>query len=96
MTADLEKMYRMIFVNKDRVDYQIIFWRFSSMEPIKSYRLLTVTYGIARAPFLAMRTLLQLAQDYEKSFPDTTKAIRKNFYVDDLLTGADSVPEARR
>ncbi|GBN08975.1 hypothetical protein AVEN_163246-1 [Araneus ventricosus] len=97
MTADLEKMYRMILVNKDQVDFQRIFWLFSSTEePIKSYRLLTVTYGTACAPFLAMRTLLQLAQDYEKSFPDTAKVIGENFYLDDLLTGADSVPEARR
>ncbi|GBL81079.1 hypothetical protein AVEN_83151-1 [Araneus ventricosus] len=44
-------------------------------------QLLTVTYGTACAPFLAMRTLHQLAQDYEKSFPDTAKVIRENFYV---------------
>ncbi|GBM30182.1 hypothetical protein AVEN_134222-1 [Araneus ventricosus] len=68
----------------------------TSTEQVKSYRLLTVTYGRACASSLAMRTLLQLAQDYEKSFPDTAKVIRENFYVDDLLTGADSVPEARR
>ncbi|GBO17996.1 hypothetical protein AVEN_3577-1 [Araneus ventricosus] len=86
----------MILVNKDQVDYQRIFWRFSSTGPVKSYRLLTVTYDTACAPFLAIRTLFQLAQEYEKSFPDTAKVIRKNFYVDDLMIGADSVPEARR
>ncbi|GBN58621.1 hypothetical protein AVEN_205852-1 [Araneus ventricosus] len=96
LTADLEKMYRMIFVNRDQVDYQRIFWRFSSTEPVKSYRLLTVTYGTACAPFLAMRTLHQLAQDYENSFLDTAKVIRENFYVDYLLNGADSVPEESR
>ncbi|GBM24807.1 hypothetical protein AVEN_245053-1 [Araneus ventricosus] len=46
--------------------------------------------------FIEKRTLLQLAQDYEKSFLDIARVIRENFYVDDLLTGADSVPEARR
>ncbi|GBN11097.1 hypothetical protein AVEN_227060-1 [Araneus ventricosus] len=85
-----------LLVNKDQVDYQRIFWSFSPTEPVKSYRLLTVTYGTACAPFLAIRTLLQLAQDYEKLFPDKAKVIRENFYVDDLLTGADSVPKARR
>ncbi|GBO35148.1 hypothetical protein AVEN_159833-1, partial [Araneus ventricosus] len=43
-----------------------------------------------------MRTLFQLTQNLEKSFPDTAKVDRENFYVDDLLTSADSVPEARR
>ncbi|GBO45273.1 hypothetical protein AVEN_145310-1 [Araneus ventricosus] len=41
-----------------------------------------------------MRTFPKLGQDYEKSFPDTTKVIRENFYVDYLLTTPDSVPEA--
>ena len=32
-------------------------------EPVKVYKLNTVTYGTACAPFLAVRTLHQLAQD---------------------------------
>ncbi|GBN31342.1 hypothetical protein AVEN_228547-1 [Araneus ventricosus] len=96
LSADLGKMSHMILMNKYQFHYQRIFCRFSSTEPVKSYSLLTVTYGTASAPFLAMRALHQLAPDYEKSFPDRAKIISKNFYVQDLLAGADSVPEARR
>ncbi|GBL90032.1 hypothetical protein AVEN_178425-1 [Araneus ventricosus] len=42
LTSDLEKIFRMIRVNRDQVDHQRIFWPFNSAEPVKSYRLLIV------------------------------------------------------
>ncbi|GFU22601.1 hypothetical protein TNCV_1304771 [Trichonephila clavipes] len=45
LTGDIEKMFRQILVNEDDVEFQRIFWREISEEPLKEYRLLTVTYG---------------------------------------------------
>uniref|UniRef100_A0A1B0D8P4 Uncharacterized protein n=1 Tax=Phlebotomus papatasi TaxID=29031 RepID=A0A1B0D8P4_PHLPP len=49
---------------------------------------------IVRLPFkddknkLATRTLAQVANDYEEKYPKASEAIRRGFYMDDLLYGA--------
>lgn len=94
-TADVEKMYRQILVNEQQTHLQRILWRESPKMPIKEYELTTVTYGTANAPYLAIRTLNQLAIDGEKQFPMACNVIKTDFYVDDVLSGANSVEKAR-
>jgi len=43
------------------------------------------------APYLAIRTLLQLASDEEHRFSLGSLAVRKNTYLDDILSGGDSM-----
>ncbi|UYV79060.1 hypothetical protein LAZ67_17000972 [Cordylochernes scorpioides] len=92
-TGDIEKMYRQIKVNSSDLDFQRIFWRNSPLESLLDYRLLTVTYGMSCAPYLAIRTLMQLATDKELLFPEASKIIKTDFYVDDLLSGATTIEE---
>ncbi|XP_043277806.1 uncharacterized protein [Venturia canescens] len=61
-------MYRQINVHPEDWDLQRILWLNSSGE-IEKYQLTTVTYGLACAPFLAMRVMLQLIQDEGHKFP---------------------------
>ena len=65
-TADIVKMYRQILV--DSKDYQRIVWQPNPDEPITDYRLLTVTYGTAAAPYLALWILDQLVDDEGAAF----------------------------
>ncbi|XP_063931848.1 uncharacterized protein LOC135143838 [Zophobas morio] len=67
--ADIKMMYRQILITLEHRDYQRIIWRFSPNEPLADFRLRTVTYGLSSAPYLAIRTLLQLANDAEKKKP---------------------------
>ncbi|UYV68107.1 hypothetical protein LAZ67_5003081 [Cordylochernes scorpioides] len=76
-------------------DYQSILWKPSPEEPVVDYRLLTVTYGTTSAPFLAMRTLQQLAEDEGHNYPGASRVTLNDFYVDDLLTGAQTIAEAK-
>ncbi|GFY26824.1 uncharacterized protein TNCV_4375701 [Trichonephila clavipes] len=50
-TADIEKMYRQILVADEDQKYQQILWRNNSSENIRTYKLKTVTYGLASASF---------------------------------------------
>ncbi|UYV75259.1 hypothetical protein LAZ67_12003126 [Cordylochernes scorpioides] len=95
ITADIEKMYRQIRIHPEDADYQRILWRPSPEEPVVDYRLLTVTYGTTSAPFLAMRTLQQLAEDEGQNYPEASRVTLNDFYVDDLLTGAQTIAEAK-
>jgi hypothetical protein len=56
-----------------------------SDEPIQEYKLTTVTYGTASAPFLATRCLKKLAEDNLVHHPKASQVLRRDFYVDDLL-----------
>lgn len=92
--ADIKKMYRMILLTRDDVDYQRILWRKNDDDEIKDYRLLTVTFGTAAAPYLAVRTLMQLANDESEEYPFAAKRTLTDFYVDDALSGCDTVEQA--
>ncbi|XP_076301460.1 uncharacterized protein LOC143219342 [Lasioglossum baleicum] len=95
-TADIAKMYRQIRVDSRDVDYQRILWRSSPSAPLQHFRLLTVTYGTAPAPFLALRVLQQLAQDEGSKYPLATSVLRDQIYVDDCVFGADDPHLARQ
>ncbi|GFU11105.1 DUF1758 domain-containing protein [Trichonephila clavipes] len=64
-------------------------------EPIKTFELSTVTYGTTSASFLATRTLKQLALDEAESFPLGSSVVMSDMYIDDVLTGAETLLEAK-
>ncbi|GFQ91591.1 uncharacterized protein TNCT_228521 [Trichonephila clavata] len=92
ITADIEKMYRQITLRDS--DFQRIVWRNSPFEPIQDFRLTRIAYGTASAPYLAIKCLQQLALNESNNFPLASKAALKDFYVDDLMSGANSLSEA--
>ncbi|XP_058816948.1 uncharacterized protein LOC131680246 [Topomyia yanbarensis] len=96
IVADIEKMYRQIQLHPKDRPLQRILWRSNRDDPLISYELQTVTYGFASAPFLATRTLLQVAQDEGDKYPASVDAVKQDFYVDDFLSGADDVQSAIR
>nr|XP_044249579.1 uncharacterized protein LOC123002908 [Drosophila takahashii] len=57
------------------------------------YRLLTVTYGLASSPFLAVRVLKQLANDYAEEYPRAAVVLNRDAYVDDIPTGCDQIQD---
>jgi len=92
-TVDICKMYRQIIIHPDHQKYQAILWRPSTNEPLGCFLLNTVTYGVSSAPYLAIRTLQQLVKDEGESFPLAVKAVMKDIFVDDILTGSNTVQE---
>lgn len=92
--ADIEKMYRQIALDAEDQKYHTVVWRNSPNEAIKEYQLNTVTFGTAAAPYLATRTLKQIAWDAEQTDPIGSAVIENDFYVDDLISGADSLQNA--
>ncbi|XP_067214141.1 uncharacterized protein [Linepithema humile] len=87
-TADIAKMFRQIRIHPLDADFQRIFGP-SDDSPILHFRLLTVMYGLAPAPYLAMRVLKQLALDEGNAYPSAVSILQDSIYVDDALFGAD-------
>ncbi|XP_058449333.1 uncharacterized protein LOC131429292 [Malaya genurostris] len=94
LVADIEKMYRQVLLNPNDALLQRIFWRFNSNDPISTFELQTVTYGLSPSSFLATRSLQQLAIDEGNLYPLGGPALRKGFYVDDYIGGAETEEEA--
>lgn len=94
-TADIEKMYRQVLVHQDDRDFQRIVWRKEPTDPIEHFRLCTVTYGTASASFLAIRTLHHIVDDHPAVSKNIVFEIKRNFYVDDYLSGCEDVAEAK-
>ncbi|XP_046810810.1 uncharacterized protein LOC124420759 [Lucilia cuprina] len=93
MMADVEKMYRQVRVAEEDQKYQHILWRKNNNELIKEYKLTTITYGTASAPFLAVRALFYIADTCP--IPEIKNIIKEDFYMDDLITGADTIKQCK-
>ncbi|XP_034839862.2 uncharacterized protein [Maniola hyperantus] len=92
LVGDIRQMYRMISKDKRDRNYLRILWRFNVNDPIQHYRLTTVTYGTSCAPYLAIKTLKQLAEDERSNFNDeVADRVLQDFYIDDLLTGDNTL-----
>ncbi|XP_024868679.1 uncharacterized protein LOC112452619, partial [Temnothorax curvispinosus] len=94
-TADMTKMYRQIRVDPRDVTYQRILWRERPTDPLREYILLTVTYGTAAAPYLALRVLDQLVNDEGQAFPLAVLILQKGKYIDETLFGAHRLEDLR-
>jgi len=94
LTADIAKMYRQVLLDETQIPLQRILWRDQATDDIKTYELVTLTYGTASASFLATKVIQRLADLEENEFPIGSSIARRDFYVDDLITGANSIEDA--
>ncbi|CAH2097522.1 unnamed protein product [Euphydryas editha] len=93
LTGDIEKMYRQVLVAEEDRDLQRILWRDDESQPIQMYKLNTTTYGTASASYLSTRCLWQLGEEQDDELIKTI--IQNDFFVDDLITGADTEERLR-
>lgn len=93
-TGDIKQMYRQFLVDLQDCDYQRILWRPSPDDPVRDFRLLTVTYGVTCAPYQALWCISQLAKEFSSRAPLGAAVLERDTYVDDIVSGSDSVESA--
>ncbi len=93
LSADVSKMFREVALHRDDRDLHRFLMEDDS-GVIRDWRMTRLTFGVTCSPFLAVQVLRQLAEDYVDEFPEAAKAILSSFYVDDFLSGADTLEEA--
>ncbi|XP_050339525.1 uncharacterized protein LOC126765898 [Bactrocera neohumeralis] len=94
-TADIEKMFRQIWIRPEDEKYQLIYWRDEDNEILRTYTLKTVTYGTAAAPYLAVKCLQKIAELERNDYPEVAEIINVDFYMDDLMTGGDNLDDVK-
>lgn len=72
---------------------QRIVWRHSAYEPLRTFSLTLVTYGTTPTSYLATKCLQRRTDEGERSYPAAAKVLRKDFFVDDMLSGVDDIEE---
>ncbi|VVC31118.1 Retrotransposon, Pao [Cinara cedri] len=78
-------------------DLQRILWREkNASEILRTYQLVTVTYGTTPASFMSTQCLVALARQSSDEFPCASNAIARDFYMDDLMTGGETQEECIR
>lgn len=92
--CDIKQMYRQINIQSQFWDYQRIIWRFKPTAPVQEYYLQTVTYGVSSSPYLALRTLQELACQEKHSLPKAATALQDQFYIDDGILGSHDLDSA--
>ena len=96
LTTDVSKMYRAVeLIPADR-DLHRFVWRNDPQDNLLDYRMTRVTFGVSASSFAANVAVKQnaLQLDHAMEYPLAAKCVDTSFYVDDGLTGADSVQEA--
>lgn len=86
ITADIRQMYLCIGVTDDHRKYQKILYRFDSAEVLRCFQFTCVPFGLKCSPYLAMRTIRQLASDERENYPAAAAIAESELYMDDLVT----------
>ena len=94
LSGDIGKMYREVLLcNSDRQLHRFL-WRPQTDQPVQTYCMNRVTFGVTSSPYVAVRTSQQAAADFSQPDSMASWHVHQSFYVDDLLAGADDIPSA--
>ncbi len=93
-SADISKMFREVLLHEDERDLHRFLLR-TSEGAIMDCRMKRLTFGVRPSPFLATQVIRHLARQYQDTHPKASRAVLRDFYVDDYVSGADTVEEAK-
>lgn len=85
---DVQKIFRKFLVDPSQCGLLRIMWKTEENEEAVTCTLNIATYVTSSAPFLAIRTLKQIAIDEAPQFPLAAQVIKEDVYMDDIVTSA--------
>lgn len=93
-TSDIEKIYPQILVCQEYRRYQRIWWRPSNNDYLQEFQLNTVMYGTTSTQYLAFACLNYLSDKNKEQFAKASTVIKRYMYVDDFISGTESIDDA--
>ena len=91
LTSDMSKIYRAVLLAENQRDHHRFAWRQDMKHPFKDHTMMRLTFGVSASAFATNMAMQQTSTDYELRSPQLERAVLDAFYVDDGLTGADSI-----
>ena len=93
LTADISKMYRAVELTPSDKDYHRFVWRKEPDQPLRDYRMTRATFGVAASCFAANLCVQRNATELSQEYPLAARVAQDSLYVDDALTGAETIQE---
>jgi hypothetical protein len=94
LTGDISKMFLRMGILPEHEKFQRFLARPAPGAPIKHAAITKVAFGVADSPYRAMESVKRTIEQYKEEFPEAAEELTANLYVDDLLTGAETVAAA--
>ena len=96
--ADIKQAFLNIAIEQSHCDYLRFLWYDFSSEPenIVVYRFLRVVFGVTSSPFLLNGTIRQHLNQYSKSHSEFVRKFEDDLYVDDTVSGVNTVDEGKQ
>ena len=94
LTTDSSKMYCAVLFPEAQRDLHRFVWRRHEHGKLEDYQMTRLTFGVSASSFTANMAVRTNAIKNKLTHPRAALAVEKSFYVDDRLTGADSISEA--
>ena len=86
-------MYRAIEPPLPDHDFYQFVWRSKPGDTLKDCRMTRVTFSVSSSLFVANMAVQQNAEEHAHECPLAAKVVKEAFYIDDCLTGANSIEE---
>ena len=89
--TDVSRMYRVILLSESDKDLHHFIWQEHEHKPLRDFWMTRITFHVSASSSVANMCVKQDALDHAAHYPLVFKAVNESFYVDDGLTGADTV-----
>ena len=87
-------MYRAMLLSKSDKGLHRFIWREHEHKPLGDFQMTRLTYCVSASAFIASMCVKQSTFDHAADYPLAFKAVTELFYVNDNLTGANTVQRA--
>ena len=97
VTADIEKAFLMVEIKPSDRDMLRFLWLKSPHDvesEVLELRFTHLVFGLRPSPAILGSVISHHLDKYQSRHPEVIKSIKNSFYVDDLISGGDTVEEA--
>ena len=95
LVADIKGMFLAIGLKNCKDSHRFLWRDLDITQPPRHCRLETTTFGFTDSPYKAVACIFVVAEKGRHEFPEAADALDRDRYVDDTLTGRDTVSAAK-
>ena len=95
VNGDLQKAFLQVRIREADRDAMRFHWRRDEHSPLETLRFTRALFGLTSSPFLLGGVIEAHLSNWEEKEPEVVERIRKELYVDDLISGSITMHKAR-
>ncbi|XP_054087075.1 uncharacterized protein LOC128921986 [Zeugodacus cucurbitae] len=96
ITADIAEMFHQVRVRKKDQNFQRFLWYEPNANEPTTFVMTVMTFGATCSPSCAQYVKNKNGEEFKQEYPNASKCIIENHYVDDMLVSVDTEEEAIR